>query len=284
MRLTVTRLLAATFASAAALLPITAFAVAAEAPLASEVSIWSKVRGSLFGVRAINEDATGVVQLDAPSRAEDASTVPIAIRTNLMQTPGRYIQKLYLLVDNNPSPIAAVFELTPESGRADIETRIRIEQYTDVRAIAELNDGSLFMATRYVKASGGCSAPAGKDPKEALRNAGRIKFRVDGPVEAGKPTAAQLAVSHPNASGLVLDQVTRLYEPAYYVRKVNVSYAGRQVLSADIDFSISENPNFRFYFVPSGEGELHAEVVDTKDLSFDSKVVVKLGGVASATP
>lgn len=282
MRIIVGRLLAASFASAAALLPITAFAVAAEAPQASEVSIWSKVRGSLFAGRAINEDASEVVQLDAPSRAEDASTVPIAIRTNLMQTPGRYIKKLYLLVDNNPSPIAAVFELTPESGRADIETRIRVEQYTDVRAVAELNDGSLYMATRYVKASGGCSAPAGKDPKEALRNAGRIKFRVDGPVEAGKPAAAQLAVSHPNASGLVLDQVTRLYEPAYYVRKVNVSYAGRQVLSADIDFSISENPNFRFYFVPSGEGELHAEVVDTKDLSFDSKVVVKLGGVASS--
>jgi len=281
MRSIVTRLLLVGVTCAAAGLPVTAAAVAAEAPQASEVSVWSKVRGSLFAGRSINENAADIVQLEAPSRAEDASTVPIAIRTQLMQTSGRYIQKLYLLVDNNPSPVAAVFELTPESGRADIETRIRVEQYTDVRAIAELNDGSLYMATRYVKASGGCSAPAGKDPKEALRNAGRIKFRVDGPVEAGKPTAAQLAVSHPNASGLVLDQVTRLYEPAYYVRKVNVSYAGRQVLSADIDFSISENPNFRFYFVPSGEGELHAEVVDTKDLSFDSKLMVKLGGVAS---
>ena len=82
----------------------------------------------------------------------------------------------------------------------------------------------------------------------------------------------------------MLDQVTRLHDPAYYVRKVKDSNAGRQVLSADIDFSISENPAFRLYFVPSGEGELHAEVVDTKALSFDSKVMVKLGGVASATP
>lgn len=277
------RLLALTLCGTVALSPMTAAAVAADAPLASEVSVWSKVRGSLFQARAISENAAEIVQLEAPNRAEDAATVPIAIRTKLMQTPERYIQKLWLLVDNNPSPIAAVFELTPDSGRADIETRIRIEQYTDVRAVAELNDGSLYMSTRYVKASGGCSAPAGKDPKEALRNAGRIKFRVDGPVEAGKPAVAQLAVSHPNASGLVLDQVTRLYEPAYYVRKINVSYAGRQVLTADVDFSISENPNFRFWFVPAGEGELHAEVVDTKDLSFDSRVQVKLGGVASVT-
>lgn len=264
--------------------PAAAWAVADVAPQASAVSVWSKVRGSLFGSRPIRENADDIIELEAPSRAEDASTVPIAIRTGLTQEAGRHVQKLYLLVDNNPSPIAAVFELTPASGRADIETRIRIEQYTDVRAIAELSDGSLHMATRFVKASGGCSAPAGKDPAVALRNAGKIRFRIDGPVEAGAPVAAQLAVSHPNSSGLVLDQVTRLYEPAYYVRRINVSFAGKPVLSADVDFSISENPNFRFWFVPDGEGELHAEVVDTKDLTFDSRVQVKLGGLASAAP
>ena len=275
---------AASLALTAALLTTPAAALAVDAPQASEVSIWSKLRGSLFGTRPLREDAADIIQLDAPTRAEDAATVPIAIRTQLLQSPERYIRKLYLLVDNNPSPIAAIFELTPESGRADIETRIRVEQYTDVRAVAELNDGTLYMASRYVKASGGCSAPAGKDPKEALRNAGRIKFRIDGPVEAGQPTAARLAISHPNASGLVLDQLTRLYEPAYYVRKLTVRYAGRPVLTADIDFSISENPNFRFWFLPSGDGELRAEVVDTRDLSFDSALQVKLGGVASAVP
>lgn len=252
-------------------------------PQASAAPIWPKVRNGLFGTRAIDENAGEIIVLEAPNRAEDASTVPIAIRTKIVQSPSRYVQKLYLLVDNNPSPIAAVFELTPDSGRADIETRIRIEQYTDVRAIAELNDGSLYMASHYVKASGGCSAPADKDPKEALRNAGRIKLRVDGPLEAGKPAAVQLAISHPNASGLVLDQVSRLYEPAYYVRKLSVRYGDKLVLSADIDFSISENPNFRFYFLPSGDGALRADVVDTKDLSFSSEVAFKLGGVASTT-
>ena len=254
---------------------------AAEAlPQASEVSVWSKVRSGLFGSRVIDENAEAIIQLDAPSRAEDAATVPIAIRSQLPQTPSRYIRKLYLLVDNNPSPVAAVFELQPESGRAEIETRIRVEQYTEVRAIAELNDGTLYMAHRYVKASGGCSAPAGKDPQEALRNVGRMRLRVDGPIEAGRPTVAQLAISHPNVSGLVLDQLTRLYQPAYYVRTIEVRYAGRPVLTADIDFSISENPNFRFYFVPDGDGELQADVVDTRDLHFGSQLAIKVGGPA----
>lgn len=272
------RPLASRFAGALLVLaatgPLHAAAVAEAAPQASAVGIWPKVRGSLFGTRPIGENLGDVVELEAPARAEDASTVPVAIRTALPPTPERAVRKLWLLVDNNPSPIAAIFELTPDSGRADIETRIRIEQYTEVRAVAELADGSLHMATRHVKASGGCSAPAGKDPAEALRNAGRIRFRVDGPVEDGKPALAQLAVSHPNASGLVLDQVTRLYEPAYYVRRIQVSYAGRPVLNADIDFSISENPNFRFWFLPRGDGTLHAEVIDTRDLRFESEVLV----------
>lgn len=269
--------LLALYGCAAALASGSVAAAAEPFVQASPVPVWPKVRSALFGSRTINDHAAEVLLLEAPARAEDASTVPIAIRTRLPQTPGRYVQKLYLLVDNNPSPIAAVFELTPDSGRADIETRIRVEQYTEVRAIAELNDGSLYMASRYVKASGGCSAPAGKDPAEALRNAGRIKFRVDGPLVAGVPAVVQLAISHPNASGLVLDQVSRLYEPAYYVRKLNVSYSGKPVLSADIDFSISENPNFRFWFLPAGDGSLRAEVVDTKDLSFSSEVAVSIG-------
>ena len=140
------------------LLPGAIAAAADPVPQASAAPVWPKVRVSLFGTRTINESAAAVVTLEAPNRAEDASTVPVAIRTQLVQSPSRYVQKLWLLVDNNPSPIAAVFELTPDSGRADIETRIRIEQYTEVRAIAELNDGSLHMDSRYVKVSGGCSA------------------------------------------------------------------------------------------------------------------------------
>jgi sulfur-oxidizing protein SoxY len=67
-----------------------------------------------------------------------------------------------------------------------------------------------------------------------------------------------------------MDQVSRLYTPAHFVRVVNISYAGEPVLSADLDISISENPNFRFYFVPRSGGELKAEVVDSNDMRFES--------------
>ena len=266
--------LAAAFVLLACLLaPVAAQLKSGDDPEASEV--WKKVRASLFESRPITWPADDVLVLEAPARAEDAAIVPISIRTRLAQSPSRYIDRLWLVIDNNPSPISAIFTFTPQSGRADIETRVRIDEYTHVRAIAETNDGKLYMTTRFVKASGGCSAPPGKDPQAALATLGRIKFRVEGEVDENKPVLAQLMISHPNSSGLAMDQATRQFTPSHFVRKVDVSYAGRPVMSADVDFSISENPNFRFYFVPQGAGELKAEVVDSNELRFESALKIK---------
>jgi len=238
--------------------------------------VWQKLRASLFADRPIKLDAGEVVQLEAPARAEDAAIVPIAVRTRLAQSATRYVDKLYLIIDNNPSPLAAVFQFTPLSGQADIETRVRVDEYTHVRAIAEMNDGQIYMTTRFVKASGGCSAPPGKDAQAALASLGKMRLRVDGEVARNKPVLAQLMISHPNNSGLAMDQSTRQFTPAHFVRKLDISYAGKPVLSAELDFAISENPNFRFWFVPTGEGELKAEVVDTKDLRFESALKLHL--------
>jgi sulfur-oxidizing protein SoxY len=235
---------------------------------------WQQVRRSLFGTRPIRP-ADGVIALEAPQRAEDAAIVPIAVRALLLQKPERHIRKIVLLIDNNPSPIAAIFEYTLDSGRADIETRVRIDEYTFVRAVAETSDGQLHMAHRFVKASGGCSAPPGKDPAAALASLGQMRLRVQGDLTGQEPVLAQLMISHPNDSGLVMDQLTRQYTPAHFVRKVDVTYAGRPVLSADLDFALSENPHLRFYFVPQrGGGELRAKVIDSKDRQFEHAATV----------
>lgn len=235
---------------------------------------WIKVRNSLFTDRRIETASDDVLTLDAPQRAEDAAVVPVAIRSQLAASDKRHIARLYLIIDNNPSPIAAIFDFAPASGRADIETRVRVDEYSHVRAVAELADGRLMMATRFVKASGGCSAPPGKDPQAAAASLGRMRLNVDGTVRRGESVLAQLMISHPNSSGMAMDQATRQYTPAHYVRRVAVTYAGEPVLTADLDFAISENPNFRFWFVPRGDGELKAEVLDTRELRFESSLAL----------
>jgi sulfur-oxidizing protein SoxY len=264
------------------LLSATAVAQDADPDQAASL-IWQKVHASIFaGAPMDTAQADKVITLEAPRRAEDAAIVPIAIRAQFEQTPSRYIDRVWLLIDKNPSPIAAEFHLSPRSGRADIETRVRIEEYSHVRAVARTNDGKHYMVSRYVKASGGCSAPAGKDAAAAMASLGKMRLRVADQLVAGQPAVAQVMVSHPNDSGLVKDQVTHLYAPAYFVRRIEVSYNREPVLIADVDFSISENPNLRFYFTPTEGGELSARVVDTKDLSFQTSLKLDPQQIARA--
>lgn len=264
------RLLLAVAAAAAAGRAVAAPSSREDQPDASPQ--WQKIRASLFPQREIGAASPDQLVLEAPVRAEDAAVVPIAIRSRLPAEGGSRVDKLTLVIDNNPSPIAAVFTLAPGSARADIETRVRIDEYTHVRAIAQLADGRLLMATRWVKASGGCSAPPGKDPAAAQASLGRMRLKVEGEPRPGQPVLAQLMVSHPNSSGLAMDQLTRHYIPAHFVRRIDITHGGRPVLSADLDISISENPNLRFWFVPQGAGELKAEVVDNHDLQFRSSL------------
>jgi sulfur-oxidizing protein SoxY len=55
-------------------------------------------------------------------------------------------------------------------------------------------------------------------------------------------------------------------------------------MTADVDFSISENPNFRFYFTPREGGQLEATVVDNQDLKFSTAMKLDGSRVASAQP
>jgi len=246
--------------------------------------IWNKIHASVFHGARFEANADQVIALETPVRAEDAAVVPVAIRARFAQSSEQRIDKVWLIVDRNPSPLAAEFDFTPDSGRADIETRIRIEEYTFVRAVAQTSDGKLYMVANYVKASGGCSAPAGKDPAVALANLGKMRLRVEENPVAGKPVLAQLMVSHPNDTGLAMDQLTRMYAPPHFVRRVEVRYDGKPVMTADVDFAISENPNFRFYFTPREGGELEASVVDNQDLKFSTAMKLDGSRVASAQP
>lgn len=255
------------------LLPLVVLtAAAADDSTSPNTEIWRKVRADLFGDRPITDDAaTGSIDLSMPARAADAAVVPLAIRVRPLQgaAPAR---KLYVIIDRNPSPIAGIFEFGEASGSLELETRVRIEEYTWVRVIAERADGSLLVAQHFIKAAGGCSAPAGKSLAERMAGMGQMKWRIDPPTDPAAPVWAQLMIRHPNNSGLAMDQLTHLYDPPYYVRKVQVTSGDELVLSADVDFSISENPAFRFTLRPGKGGALRARVTDSNGQVFESSV------------
>lgn len=254
----------------ASIWPIALLAVSAGqlAAAADEDVVWdSGLKAAYFGDRPVVQ-SDDVIELEAPVRADNAAVVPISIKAKFPQSEDRHIKTIHLFVDKNPGALAGTFRFSPNSGRADLMLRIRVNAYSPVRAVAETSDGELHMSRRYVKASGGCSAPAGADLDAAMARLGKMKMKTEITASAKKPTLAQLMVSHPNINGLQMDQVTQLYSPAHYVRSLTVKFDGEEVFSAETGFAISENPNFRFYFVPQRDGVLEAEVVDTEGLTF----------------
>jgi sulfur-oxidizing protein SoxY len=231
---------------------------------------WETIRAKLFQNRRM-DTTSGKVQLAVPLRAPFGAAVPVKITSGIPQTPELYVKRMYIVIDKNPSAIAAVLDLTPEVGQADFETRLRVDEYGHIRVIAELSNGELHMASRYVKVSGGCTQPPNRDQ---LHNIGKTVFRLPEGVHMDAPTPAEVQVIHPNDTGFELNQLTVMYIPPHFVRSIKVSYADRKVFDADVDFSISENPSFRFNFVPHGAGVLKAEVEDSKEEKYVGMLAV----------
>jgi sulfur-oxidizing protein SoxY len=236
---------------------------------------WIRIRRVLFQDRPIF-DVGGVIALEMPRRQAFGATVPIAIRPSMAQSPELYIRRLYLVVDKNPSPVGATWEFSPEVGMAELETRIRVQEYGHVRVVAELSDGQLHLASRYAKISGGCTQPPNKDLAQQAADLGKIRVRLADDIVANRLSPVQLQISHPNNTGFELNQITVMYIPSHFVSKVKVTYDGTTLLSADMDFSISEDPYLRFNFIPRKSGEIVVEVEDSHDLKFQKSFPVQV--------
>ena len=226
---------------------------------------WPALADDIFKGRPL-ADGAGLVGLEMPVRAEDAAIVPVTMRVTLPAGDTRYLKTLTLVIDDNPAPVAATFKIGPNAGISTISTRVRVNSYTNVHAVAELSDDKLYVVKTYVKASGGCSAPAAKVADAAADRIGQMKFRQfaaagAGPVSA--PREAQIMVRHPNNSGLQRDQVTLLYIPAHFVDELSVWQGDALLFSMVGGISISEDPNFRFNFVPNGATAFRVEAKDT---------------------
>ena len=242
---------------------------------------WPGLVQDIFNNRPMNDGAE-VIAIEMPYRAEDAAIVPVTLRVKLPPADGRRVVAITLVVDQNPAPMAARFELGQDSYVSDISTRVRVNSYTDVHAVAELSDGKLYMTKAFVKASGGCSAPAAKNAEEARTRLGQIRFRQfakpsEGPQSAARE--AQIMIGHPNNSGLQMDQVTRLYIPAFFIDELRIWQDDTLVLAMQGGISISEDPNIRFSYVPNGAKRVRVEAKDTEGHVFKSEWKVENSGI-----
>ena len=230
---------------------------------------WKDLQQTLFAGRSL-KDGTGMLSIDAPARALDAALVPVQLTVNdgNLLRGEKAIKGIYLVIDNNPGPLAGHFTFGPQGDPRSLKLRVRVNAYTYIHAIAETRDNQLYAVARFVKAAGGCSAPAGGDEQQAMQDIGHIKLRLTQPFVPGKAMEAQLMIRHPNFNGMQMNQMTRLYTPAMFIRSIDVSYDGAEVMHMDSDISLSSDPVIGFGFVPPQKGQLKVLVRDTKEETF----------------
>jgi len=195
---------------------------------AAQQDPWPELANQVFNGRPL-VDGTDLLAIEMPGRAEDAAIVPLTVRATLPPGDARRVKAFTIVIDENPAPVTATFTIGPTAVVSSISTRVRVNSYTNVHAVAELSDGMLYAVRTYVKASGGCSAPASKSADEAKAGLGQLRLRQftrAADSRASNLRDAQLMIRHPNNSGLQRDQLPRI-EPA----QIPARRAGNQRLA-----------------------------------------------------
>ncbi len=99
----------------------------------------------------------GKVGIDLPEIAENGNTVPLTLSVESPMTKDDYVKRVVVVADGNPRASVATFHFSPASGVAEASTRMRLAKTQNVVAVAEMSDGSFYMAKKQVKVTiGGC--------------------------------------------------------------------------------------------------------------------------------
>jgi sulfur-oxidizing protein SoxY len=215
------------------------------------------------------KDGSAFLALEAPMRAEDAAIVPVTMNVKLAAGDTRRLVALTFVIDRNPAPLVGVFKPGAAISLTSLSTRVRVDSYTNLHLVAELSDGGFYAVERFIKASGGCSAPMLKDAQEAKATMGQMKFRQFAPQPSPSGELlpdehdVQVMLRHPNNSGMQMDQLSRLYIPPLFIADLKLWQGNDLIISVEGGISISEDPNFRLTYRSASTADFRVEALDS---------------------
>ena len=90
---------------------------------------------------------TGKVKLDIPPLVENGNSVPMTVSVASPMAPEDHVKSIHVFNEKNPQPNIGNFYLSPQAGRAQVSTRVRLADSQKVVAIAKLSDGTFWSAS-----------------------------------------------------------------------------------------------------------------------------------------
>ncbi len=92
----------------------------------------------------------GGIRIGVDSLVENGAVVPIKVDTDLKE-----VESITILVEKNPNPLIAHFELSPRC-KGFVATRIKVAEPSNIMAVVQAG-GSLYSASQFVEVvEGGC--------------------------------------------------------------------------------------------------------------------------------
>ncbi len=99
----------------------------------------------------IHATQTSDITIKAPEIAENGAVVPITVSTDITN-----VNKISILVDNNPSPLTSSFDINPQL-EAYVSTRVKIAKSSNIIAVISTTDKQHFSSSKSIKVTiGGC--------------------------------------------------------------------------------------------------------------------------------
>lgn len=239
----------------------------------ADPKLWDAVKEAFFPKREMK--AVDFMKVDGPKRAESGAQVPVTYTIDSKAANGVKIKKLYAFVDANPIPLTATYHLTPMLGDFKLSTRIRFETDAYVRLVGEDDKGNLYLASKVIRAAGGCGGIVANDEAKIRAEAGKIRMKVKGAAEAGKTNKAIFNIRHVMRTGLQRDLVSQGFLPAFYIKKTEFKYDGKPLMTVDVNVGTAENPYFKFDFKPEKAGKLEVFAEDNEGKKFNHSIQVK---------
>jgi len=241
----------------------------------ADPKLWPVMKEAFFEQRPMQE--VEFIKIEAPKRAESGAQVPVtySIDTKAAKVAGAKIVKLYAFVDANPIPLTATYHLTDALGDFHLSTRIRFETDAFVRLVGEDANGKLYLASRPIRAAGGCGGIVSNDEEAVRAAAGKIRMKVDTPKTFGAATSARVNIKHTMRTGLQRDLISQGFLPAFYINKASFTYNGKPVMTIDVNVGTAEDPYFQFNFVPEKPGTFELVATDNEGKTFKQAVEVK---------
>ena len=212
-----------------------------------------------FGAAALK---SGKIEITMPEFSDSGASVPMDTYVPCQMTPEDYPRVVRIYAPRNPRPRVVALYFTPACGEARMSTRVRLDAFQEVVAIAEMSDGETFKAVRRVNVTYGACEDAVANDQFPPGWAPNMRVALPDKVARDEVFTVRTIINHPMETGLRHDK-TGLLVPVRIAERFRCLVDGTEAFGVKLEPAVAANPYIAFRLRLSESASLAFEWMDT---------------------